>query len=145
MTSSSFASRLGVRRLFFTLRAYREALLELLTFRRWRLDAMVSDMDEVPLCIRPRRAYLVGTPSRPKWLVFDCACGGGHRVLLNLDAARRPFWTLRLSKITKVLSLHPSVDYHDDCRTCHYILSNGRIKWVRPRSLTSTDTGLSNA
>lgn len=145
MTRSSFASRLGVRRLLFTLRAYREALLELLTFRRWRLEAMVPDMDEVPLNIRPRRAYLVGTPSRPKWLVFDCACDGGHRILLNLDPARRPFWTLRLSKIAKALSLHPSVDYHDDCRTCHYILSNGRIKWVRPRSLTSTDTGLSNA
>ena len=145
MTRSSFASRLGVRRLLFTLRAYREALRELLTFRRWRLEATVPDMDEVPLNIRPRRAYLVGTPSRPKWLVFDCACGGGHRILLNLDPARRPFWTLRLSKATKALSLHPSVDYRDDCRTCHYILSSGRIKWVRPRSLTSTDTGLSNA
>lgn len=144
MTRSSLASRLGVRRLLFTLRAYREALLELLTFRRWRLGAMVPDMDEVPLNIRPRRAYLVGTLPRPKWLVFDCACGGGHRILLNLDPARHPFWTLRLSKIARALSLHPSVDYHDDRRTCHYIVSNGRIKWVRPRSLTSTDNGLSN-
>ena len=145
MTSSSIASRLGVRRLLVTLRVYRDALLELPTFRRWRLEAMVSDMDEVPLSIRQRRAYLVGTLSRPKWLVFDCACDGGHRILLNLDPARHPFWTLRLSKTVRALSLHPSVDYHDDSRTCHYILSNGRIKWVRPRSLTSTDTGLSNA
>ena len=144
MTSSSFASRLGLQCLLATWRVQREALRELLTFRRWRLDAMVSDMDEVPLNIRPRRAYLVGTPSRPKWLVFDCACGGGHRILLNLDAARHPFWTLRLSKITKALSLHPSVDCHDDGRTCHYIVSNGRIKWVPPRSLASTDRGLSN-
>ena len=145
MTPSSFASRLGVRRLLVTLRAYREALLELLTFHRWRLEAMVPDMDDVPLSIRPRRAYLVGTPSRPKWLVFDCACCGGHRILLNLDRARRPFWTLRLSKTTKALSLHPSVDYHDDRRACHYIVSNGRIKWVPPRSLASTDTGRSHA
>lgn len=144
MTSSSFASRLGLRRLVAKWWAHGVALLELATFRRWRLEAMVPDMDEVPLNIRPRRAYLVGTPSRPKWLVFDCACGG-HRILLNLDPARRPFWTLRLFKATKALSLHPSVDYHDDRRTCHYILSNGRIKWVRPRSLTSTDTGLSDA
>lgn len=144
MTPSSFVSRLGLRRLVVKWWAHRVALLELPTFHRWRLDAMVSDMDEVPLNIRPRRAYLVGTPSRPKWLVFDCACGGGHRILLNLDAARHPFWTLRLSKITKALSLHPSVDYHDDGRTCHYIVSKGRIKWVPPRSLASTDRGLSN-
>ena len=136
MTSSSFASRLGAWRLLVTLRAYREALLELLTFRRWRLEATVPDMDEVPLNIRPRRAYLVGTSSRPKWLVFDCACGGGHRILLNLDPARRPFWTLRLSKIARALSLHPSVDYHDHCRSCHYFLSSGRIKWVPPSILS---------
>lgn len=145
MTPNAVASWLRLRRLVATWRVCRATLRELLTFRRWRLEAMVSDMDEVPLSIRPRRAYLVGTPSRHKWLVFDCACGGGHRILLNLDPARRPFWTLRLSKTTRALSLHPSVDYHDDCRTCHYILSDGRIKWVRPRSLAPTDTGLSNA
>lgn len=145
MTSSSFASRLGVRSLLAIWRGHGKVLLELLTFHRWRLEAMVSDMDEVPLCIRQRRAYLVGTPSRPKWLVFDCACGSGHRILLNLDPARHPFWTLRLSKMARALSLHPSVDYHDDRRTCHYIVSNGRIKWVPPRSLASPDTGVPNA
>ena len=145
MTPKSVASRAPFRHLVARWRAHRRTLIEGLTIRRWRLEAMVSDMDEVPLSIRPRRAYLVGTSSRPKWLVFDCACGGGHRILLNLDPVRRPCWTLRLSKTTKALTLHPSVDYHDDCRTCHYVLSNGRIKWVRLRSLVSTDTGLSNA
>ena len=133
----------SLRRVIATLRTRWHILFELLTFRAWRLEAMVPDMDEVPLTIRPHRAYLVGTPSRHKWLVFDCPCGGGHRILLNLDASRLPVWTLQLSK-TKVLSLCPSVNYHDQHRTCHYILSNGRIKWVRPRTPTRTETGVPN-
>ena len=132
-----------LRRLIATWRVCWRTLFEHLMFRAWRLEAMVPDMDEVPLTIRPRRAYLVGTPSHHKWLVFDCPCGDGHRILLNLDASRLPIWTLQLSK-TKVLSLRPSVNYHDQHRTCHYILSNGRIRWVRPRTRTRTETGVPN-
>lgn len=137
MTRKSTTSPILLGQLVATWRARWRTLFERLTFRPWRLEAVVPDIDEVPLTIRPRRAYLVGTPSRQKWLVFECACGGGHRILLNLDVSRRPVWTLRMSK-TKVLSLRPSVNYHDDHRTCHYVLSNGRIKWVRPRSLAPT-------
>ena len=108
-------------------------LFDGLTFRPWRLEAIVSDMDQVPPKVPPRRAYLVADSSRRKWLVFDCACGGGHRILLNLDDSRRPVWTLRLSR-RDALTLHPSVNYHDDQRICHYVLSNGRIEWVLPAS-----------
>lgn len=131
MIRKSTAPRILLWQLVATWRTRWRTLFERLTFRRWRLEATVSDMDQVPPNIRPRRAYLVATPSRRKWLAFDCACSSGHRILLNLDASRRPVWTLRLSR-TKALTLHPSVNYHDDHRTCHYILSNGRIEWVAP-------------
>ena len=141
MTRKSIAPRGPLRRLIAAWRTRCHALFDSLSFRLWRLEATVSDMDEVPLSIRPRRAYLVATRSRRKWLVFDCACGGGHRILLNLDDSRRPLWTLRLSK-TNALTLRPSVNYQDAHRTCHYILSNGRIEWVPPRTSASADTGL---
>lgn len=137
MTRQSATSAIPLRRLVAAWRTRWHTLFERLTFRPWRLEAVVPEMNEVPHTIRPRRAYLVGTSSRRKWLVFDCACGSGHRILLNLDASRRPVWTLQMSK-RKVLSLRPSVNYHDDRRTCHYVLSNGRIKWIRPKSLAPT-------
>ena len=133
MNRKSTTPRITIRRMTAVWRTRWRTLLERLTFRPWRLEAMVTDMDDVPLTIPRRRAYLVGTPSRPKWLVFDCACGGGHRILLNLDDSRRPVWTLEISR-TKILTLRPSVNYHDDRRICHYILSNGRIAWVRPEN-----------
>ena len=109
------------------------ALAERLTPGLWRLEATVSNMDEVPLGIRPRRAYLVATATRRKWLVFDCPCRAGHQVVLNLDPARRPVWTVRLSK-TKAITLSPSVNYRDAQLACHYVLSNGRVEWIRSRT-----------
>lgn len=141
MTPNWVALCYPLRWLAATWRTRRRTLFECLSFRPWRLEATVSDMDDVPLRIRPRRAYLVATPTRRKWLVFDCACGGGHRILLNLDPSRRPVWTLRLSR-TKALTLHPSVDYRDELRACHYVLSNGRIEWVRTRASAVTDARL---
>lgn len=95
----------------------------------WRLDATVAEVDEVPPRIRPRRAFLVATPTRHKWLAFDCPCGAGHRVLLNLDRTRRPFWTVRVSR-RGALTLRPSVDYGDGPRSCHFLLRQGRVSWV---------------
>ena len=105
------------------------ALVERLTPGPWRLEAIVPDMDDVPPRIRSCRAYLVATATHRKWLVFDCPCGNGHRIVLNLDRGRRPVWYVRLSK-RKALTLRPSVDYRDDRLACHYLLSNGRVVWV---------------
>ena len=117
------------RRLIASWRRRGHALLERLAPGPWRLEATVPDMDGVPPRIPPRRAYLVANATYRKWLVFDCPCGNGHRIVLNLDSARRPAWSVRLSK-AKALTLSPSVDYRDDRRACHYVLSNGRVAWV---------------
>ena len=118
-------------------------LAERLTSRPWRLAATVSDMDEVPQHISARRAYLVATATRPKWLVFDCPCGTGHRIVLNLDRARRPVWTVRLSK-RGTLTLRPSVNYRDERRKCHYVLLDGQVKWIRSRGTDQLATETHN-
>ena len=73
----------------------------------------------------------MATATRRKWLVFDCPCASGHRVLLNLDRSRRPFWTVRTAK-RGAFTLRPSVDYRDPRRSCHYFVSDGRVEWVAP-------------
>ena len=130
-----------LRRLFAPRRL--RTLAERWTSRAWRLEGTVSDMDEVPLQIGSRRAYLVATARRHKWLVFDCPCGNGHRIVLNLDRARRPVWTVRVSK-RGVLTLHPSVDYRDDRLACHYVLFDGRVEWVRHPNAAAPSDGASH-
>ena len=102
----------------------------LLVFRPWLLAGTVSEGDEVPGRIPIRRAFLVGVPSAWKWLVFDCPCRSGHRIMLNLDPGRRPNWTVRLTRKRRI-TVSPSIDYRGRDRSCHYFIRNGRVVWAR--------------
>jgi len=104
--------------------------LEWAPWRRWQVVGVVDSADDVPETLSGKRAVLVGTKGRPKWLAFDCPCRSGHRILLNLDRQRFPFWTLLNPDR---LTLTPSVDYRDDRQRCHYIMSKGRIRWAHHR------------
>lgn len=90
----------------------------------------MEQADDVPTVIPPRRAFLVGNWRRRKWLVFDCPCASGHRIMLNLDRRRRPFWRLRASR-RRWITVSPSVAYRGTGRSCHYVLRNGRVLWLR--------------
>lgn len=94
---------------------------------RWRVAASVSRADEVPDRIPTRSAILVGTPESPKWIAFDCPCRRSHRVLLNLNPARDPRWSVRE---TSPLTIWPSIDDHSLPTGCHYFIHSGRIVWA---------------
>lgn len=108
--------------------------------RPWRLAGTVSEGDEVPEHIPARRAFLVGTPAGWKWLVFDCPCRTGHRIMLNLDSARRPRWTVRVSRWRRI-TVSPSIDYRGGERSCHYWITAGRVVWDRSRPSRTLQQG----
>ena len=101
-----------------------------LVLRPWLLGGIVAEGDEVPDRLPVRRAFLVGTSPKWKWLVFDCPCRAGHRIILNLDRSRPPYWTLQLSRRRRI-TIYPSIDYRDRNRSCHYFIRNGRVVWAR--------------
>src|ERR1700729_1097246 len=65
----------------------------------------VEAADEIPEKLPRNAAVIVGTALRPKWIAFDCPCLSGHRIMLNLDHDRRPYW--QISKVDGPLSLSP--------------------------------------
>ncbi len=101
-----------------------------LPFRRWRVVEIVDDADEVPAQLPPNGVALVGDAKHPKWIVFDCPCRGGHRIMINADRNRKPSWQLGLAP-TKRLTISPSVDYADGQRRCHYFVRDGKIVWAK--------------
>jgi hypothetical protein len=100
-------------------------------WRRWRIVLCVEAGDEVPEQLPSRGAVLVAPDGRPTWLAFDCPCGTGHRIMLNLSESRRPRWTL--SDHTP-LTLSPSIDDVGVGRRCHFFLQRGKIQWARHSS-----------
>ena len=102
-------------------------IINWLTFWRWKIIGTVEAADEVPSNIPKQKAILVGSKEHPKWLVFDCACGTGHRIMLNLDVSRAPNWQVLKAN---PLSLRPSVDFRNNQMRCHYIIRRGKIEWI---------------
>lgn len=101
-----------------------------LPWRAWRIVGTVEAADEVPDRLPPKTAILVGTHDNPKWLAFDCPCGESHRIVVALDPKIRPHWKV---KSVQRLTLMPSVDALRNQKRCHYVISNGRIHWVKDR------------
>lgn len=96
-----------------------------LPFQPWRIVSTFAAADEVPRALPRNGVVLVISEDVMKWLVFDCPCHSGHRMMLSLQGY--PRWTLSTNK---PLSISPSVDYRGIDRRCHYIIRNGKVKWT---------------
>jgi hypothetical protein len=97
---------------------------------RWKVVAQVEAGDQVPTRLPKHSAVLVGTGNYPKWLALDCPCRTGHRLMVNLDRGRRPYWTITTSPR---LVLKPSIDSITPSRRCHFLLRDGKVTWVPER------------
>jgi len=91
----------------------------------WRIVSTYEAVDEVPQFLPRNGVALVASEGVLKWLVFDCPCRSGHRMMLALQGS--PRWTFSSHER---LSVSPSVDYRGADRRCHYIIRNGRVKWT---------------
>src|SRR5664280_2280536 len=72
---------------------------------------------------------VIGTIEHPKWATFECPCGTGHTIMVNLSASRRPYW--RLSSDKAGPSLSPSIDFRDSYTRGHFWLHDGRVRFTR--------------
>lgn len=93
----------------------------------WRVTTIVAEADQIPDVIPTYGAALVRSDGTAKWLVFDCPCGTGHRIILNLDCRRWPKWSVASES---PLTLRPSVDVDLDERRCHYVIRHGHVTWI---------------
>lgn len=98
-------------------------------FQPWRVVETVEHADDVAERLPRNGVSLVGPAEAPKWLVFDCPCRSGHRIMINADPSRQPFWKIMTSG--RRVSVVPSVDYEDSQKRCHYFIQKGRILWAK--------------
>lgn len=85
----------------------------------------VAERSHLPDRLRPRSLYVLGAPA--KWALFECPCGRGHNIQLNLVHAQRARWLLSVEEGRP--TLFPSVDVRGD-RRCHFWVRAGSTRWV---------------
>jgi hypothetical protein len=86
----------------------------------------VSSMSAIPADIA-RDIYLVEKGRRRAWAVFNCPCGRGHRLVVNLSTSRRPHWTVSVRK--GLASMWPSLWLKQQCRS-HFWIRRNRVYWA---------------
>ena len=96
-------------------------------WRPWRVVDQVNSGDEVPERLPYKGVVIVGASRNPTWAAFDCPCRSGHRLMVNLDRRRHPFWNL---DSLKPLTIRPSIDDTTTKRRCHFFVQRGRITWT---------------
>lgn len=101
-------------------------------FTRPRLKQVsyYTSRHDVPESVPRHTVAVVGTEVAPKWAIFECPCGRGHQLVVNLSAMRTPCWRLTTRK--RCPSLYPSIDYKNAIR-CHFWLRGGFVEWVPTR------------
>ena len=97
--------------------------------RRWRISMTVGEADEVPEVLPHNNAVLVGT-TKTKWIVFDCPCRTGHRIMLNVDDAKKPYWRFTVSANGR-LTIYPSIFYRNHLGQCHFFIQSGKTLWTK--------------
>ena len=99
-----------------------------ITWRYWRIVGQVDAGDEVPERLPYRGVALVGATEKAKWAVFDCPCRTGHRLMLNLDTTKYPYWRIESQK---PLTIWPSIDNVTLESRCHFTIRLGKITWAK--------------
>lgn len=70
---------------------------------------------------------IVGDKRSPKWVTMQCPSRCGTPLLLSLNQARRPRWSVSTDWWGRP-TLTPSVRRTDGCR-CHFWLRKGMVEW----------------
>lgn len=93
---------------------------------RIRRVLVVESRAELPGAISRRSLAVIGA-DRPKWLVFWCPCGHGHRIDLDAHARHRPSWSIVVDGRGRP-TVTPSIDVRGE-RRCHFWVRQGRVVW----------------
>jgi hypothetical protein len=96
----------------------------------WRIVGDVESADDIPSELPRHGAVVVGAGNKLKWIAFDCPCQLRHRIMLNLDASRYPYWRVRRGKKDR-LTISPSVSSLENNVHCHYFIREGKVIWTR--------------
>ena len=97
-----------------------------LPWQTWRVVGQVSAGDCIPDQLPYKGVLIVGIPGSATWAALDCPCNTGHRLMVNLDRTRHPFWSI---DSLKPLTIRPSIDATTTERRCHFFVRGGRISW----------------
>ncbi|WP_183980643.1 DUF6527 family protein [Runella defluvii] len=94
----------------------------------FKRSSQVVYCDDLPEKTQAHTFYIVGLKKFPWLLAFECPCGCGELIQLNLLRESRPQWSIKLNK-SKSITVYPSVWRKVGCKS-HFWIQESKIKWA---------------
>lgn len=88
--------------------------------------ALATSMSGLPANLEGK-IILVGAVGAFKWAVFQCPCGCGERIDVNLMRSHRPSWHLRLTR--DKVTLYPSIWVPSERCGSHFWIVRNQVRW----------------
>lgn len=92
-----------------------------------RTNYTITLIDESPDAVNQGTIYFVGSPNKQQYAIFNCPCGCGRNVELNLNPKSSPCWKVQWH-LSGTISLSPSVWRKGGCHS-HFFLKKNNIIW----------------
>jgi hypothetical protein len=89
---------------------------------------IVASSVEAPAALASRDDFVIVERGIPRLAVFQCPCGCGDVVTLNLDSRAGKAW--RLSRRNRTVTLRPSVWRDTGCQS-HFVVWGNRVLFAR--------------
>ena len=85
-------------------------------FSYFRKSYTLKMLEDYPEEITGNTIYIIGAYRQPQYAVFQCPCGCGRIVELNLNKESSPSWALKWH-VLGTISFSPSIWRKDGCRS----------------------------
>lgn len=97
--------------------------------RRPDLVGRIMGRHPNPEELSPGTIVIVKDGQIEKWACLRCPGGCGEKLMLSLNAARRPRWTVKLDWLGRP-NVTPSINQLNACR-CHFWIKGGEVQWCK--------------
>ena len=107
----------------------RRGLVVARVIRRPDLVGQVMDRHPNPEELLPGMVVIVKDGVIEKWACLRCPGGCGEKLMLSLNTARRPRWSVKLDWLRRP-SVTPSINQLNACH-CHFWIRGGEVQWCK--------------
>jgi hypothetical protein len=71
--------------------------------------------------------YVVGEKTFTKWAYLKCPCGCEDNIMLSLNKAHFPSWSVKQDKVGRA-TISPSIKKLTGCKS-HFLIKKGKLIW----------------
>jgi len=98
------------------------------TFKQFQYKVEIIPDNPNPDNLKEHIVYVVGGKKYTKWAYMKCPCGCNEVIMLSLNSATFPSWSIKQDKLGRA-NISPSINKLVGCKS-HFWIIKGKLNWA---------------